>query len=304
MKNKVSDFKLISVTLMAILILFTIYFFRYLPLNLFKISSLDYGVNIFYNIMSIILATSLTMIFLINYFKKNDEELKERFKSIGIGLGVFGLYYFLPYLQSIPFNIYGINPNDLPIEVKIIYLISFYILLAALIVLIYNKKVSKDFEDMKKNSIKYFNKYIKYWLIGIGVMMISNLIIKLFIDPNLPNNEQTIRDIFGISPIYIFFSAVIYAPIVEELVFRYSFKKIFSNKWIFIILSGLIFGGMHVFNNFENLTDLLYIIPYSAPGIVFAYMLEKSDNLFVPISFHFIHNGILIALQFFLLIFG
>lgn len=304
MKNKVSDFKLISVTLMAILILFTIYFFRYLPLNLFKISSLDYGVNIFYNIMSIILATSLTMIFLINYFKKNDEELKERFKSIGIGLGVFGLYYFLPYLQSIPFNIYGINPNDLPLEAKIIYLISFYILLAALIVLIYNKKVSKDFEDMKKNSIKYFNKYIKYWLIGIGVMMISNLIIKLFIDSNLPNNEQTIRDIFGISPIYIFFSAVIYAPIVEELVFRYSFKKIFSNKWIFIILSGLIFGGMHVFNNFENLTDLLYIIPYSAPGIVFAYMLEKSDNVFVPISFHFIHNGILIALQFFLLIFG
>lgn len=304
MKNKVSDFKLISVTLMAILILFTIYFFRYLPLNLFKISSLDYGVSVFYNIMSIILATSLTMIFLINYFKKNDEELKERFKSIGIGLGVFGLYYFLPYLQSIPFNIYGINPNDLPIEVKIIYLISFYILLAALIVLIYNKKVSKDFEDMKKNSIKYFNKYIKYWLIGMGVMMISNLIIKLFIDPNLPNNEQTIRDIFGISPIYIFFSAVIYAPIVEELVFRYSFKKIFSNKWIFIILSGLIFGGMHVFNNFENLTDLLYIIPYSAPGIVFAYMLEKSDNVFVPISFHFIHNGILISLQFFLLIFG
>lgn len=134
--------------------------------------------------------------------------------------------------------------------------------------------------------------------------MISNLIIKLFIDSNLPNNEQTIRDIFGISPIYIFFSAVIYAPIVEELVFRYSFKKIFSNKWIFIILSGLIFGGMHVFNNFENLTDLLYIIPYSAPGIVFAYMLEKSDNVFVPISFHFIHNGILISLQFFLLIFG
>lgn len=304
MKNKVSDFKLISVTLMAILILFTIYFFRYLPLNLFKISSLDYGISIFYNIMSIILATSLTMIFLITYFKKNDEELKERFKSIGIGLGVFGLYYFLPYLQSIPFNIYGINPNDLPIEVKIIYLISFYILLAALIVFIYNKKVSKDFEDMKKNSIKYFNKYIKYWLIGIGVMMISNLIIKLFIDSNLPNNEQTIRDIFGISPIYIFFSAVIYAPIVEELVFRYSFKKIFSNKWIFIILSGLIFGGMHVFNNFENLTDLLYIIPYSAPGIVFAYMLEKSDNVFVPISFHFIHNGILISLQFFLLIFG
>lgn len=304
MENKISDFKLISVSLMTILIFFTVYFFRYLPLNLFKISSLDYNLNIFYNIVSIILALSLSIMFFITYFKKNDKDLKERFKSIGIGLGVFGLYYFLPYLQSIPFNIYGLDANELPLTFKIIYLISFYSLLGALIVLIYNKKVSNDFKDMRKNGIQYFNKYIKYWLLGIGVMMVSNLIIKLFIDPNLPSNEQSIRDILEISPIYIFFSAVMYAPIVEELVFRYSFKKIFNNKWVFIILSGLIFGGLHVFNGFENLTDLLYIIPYSAPGIAFAYMLQKSDNVFVPISFHFIHNGILVSLQFFLLIFG
>jgi len=82
-------------------------------------------------------------------------------------------------------------------------------------------------------------------------------------------------------------------------IFRQSFRNLFQNKWLFIIISGLVFGGMHVFtgNNISKL-DLLYLIPYSAPGMAFAYMLYKTDNIFVSMGFHMLHNGIMIALQF------
>lgn len=304
--NDISDYKIMSISISSLIILFTLIYFRYKPLELFNISISDLNNTILttYNIISIITSCLLTFLFIISFWKKNDKDLKIRFKQIGIGIGAMALYFLLPYLEGVPFVIMGVDTTTLPIWVKVFYLTMYSVLTASLIMIIYNKKLSKDFKDMKKNSIKYFNKYIKYWLIGLFIMMVSNLFINLIVTNDIPSNEQAIRETFNISPLYIFFSAVIYAPIVEELIFRQSIKNIFHNKWLFIIISGLLFGSMHVFGDFKNITDLLYIIPYSTPGIIFAYMLEDSDNICVPMSFHFIHNGILISLQFILLLFG
>ena len=102
----------------------------------------------------------------------------------------------------------------------------------------------------------------------------------------------------------MFITAVILAPVIEELVFRQAFRNIITNNWLFIIISGLVFGSLHVITSYETPTDLLYLIPYSAPGIIFAYTLVKSKNIFVPMGLHFIHNGLLLSLQFVVLIFG
>ena len=91
--------------------------------------------------------------------------------------------------------------------------------------------------------------------------------------------------------------AIIFAPILEELVFRLSFRNMFKTDIIFIIASGLFFGFMHV-SSPNSLLELIYIIPYSIPGIVFAYTLTKSKNIFVPISLHFVHNTIMMIFQF------
>lgn len=304
--NHISDYKVLSISISATIILFTLIYFRYKPFDLFNVSINDLNGTILttYNIISIIASCLLTILFIIFFWKKNDEELKKRFKQIGVSIGAMSIYFLLPYFEGLPFTIMGIDTTSLSIHTKVFYLIMYSILIVALIMMIYNKKIIKDFKDMKKNNMKYFNKYLKYWLIGLFIMMISNLFINLIVTNDIPSNEQAIRETFNISPIYIFFSAVIYAPIVEELIFRQSIKNIFNNKWLFIIISGLSFGSMHIFNSFKNITDLLYIIPYSTPGIIFAYMLEDSDNICVPMSFHFIHNGILISLQFILLLFG
>ena len=135
-------------------------------------------------------------------------------------------------------------------------------------------------------------------------MLISNSIIIYIFESGMSSNEEAIRDLFKISPLYIYFSSVIYAPIVEELTFRQGIRNIMDKNILFILVSGLLFGGLHVITDVNNLVDLLYIIPYSSLGIVFAYMLYKTDNIFVSMGFHFMHNGILIALQFLILIFS
>jgi membrane protease YdiL (CAAX protease family) len=154
------------------------------------------------------------------------------------------------------------------------------------------------------NHKEYYSKYFKYYLIGLGIMLISNSIIVYGFDGGISTNEETIRDIFKISPLYIYFSSVIYAPIVEELTFRQGIRNIFGRNILFVLISGFLFGGLHVITSINSIVDLLYIIPYSSLGIVFAYILYKTDNIFVSMGLHFMHNGILIAIQFLVLIFS
>lgn len=221
-----------------------------------------------------------------------------------LGLLCIFIYFFISDIELAFLNIFNINLIELPTYTKVIYLIVWEIITICLIMIILNKKISNDIKNMRLNHKQYFKKYFKYWLISVAIMMISNLFINIIAKSGISSNEETLRQTFKISPIYIFFSSVIYAPLVEELVFRQSIKNIVPNKILFVLLSGLIFGGLHIISGYSGPTDLLYLIPYCAPGFAFAYILADSDNIFISISLHLMHNGILIALQFMLLIFS
>lgn len=226
-------------------------------------------------------------------------------KTASMGLLAILVYFILPMFEAVPFQMLGINTATLPLVVKVIYMIAYETVLLALILLIFYPKLKKDFADMKQNHMNYYSKYFKYWLIGLMIMMISNLLITQFTDNQMASNEQAVQSLFDMSPIYVFFSAVIFAPLVEELVFRQGIRNIIPNKLLFIIVSGLVFGGLHVIStDMTSLTELFYLVPYCAPGIIFAYILAQTDNIFVSIGLHFMHNGLLIALQFFILFFS
>jgi hypothetical protein len=229
---------------------------------------------------------------------------KDRIKEISIGVLAVFMYFFLNSIQYVPFQLAGVTTDLLPTWVKIFYLIIYEIMTIAIMLLIFNKKITKDFKDMLINHKEYYSKYFKYYLIGLGIMLISNSIIVYVFDGGISTNEETIRDIFKISPLYIYFSSVIYAPIVEELTFRQGIRNIFGRNILFVLISGFLFGGLHVITSINSIVDLLYIIPYSSLGIVFAYILYKTDNIFVSMGLHFMHNGILIAIQFLVLIFS
>ena len=235
--------------------------------------------------------------------KENNKKIKY-LKNALLGLACIIIYFCISDVELGFLNLFNIDYTEMSIPFKVTYLIVWEILTIAIIMFILNKKISKDFNDIKKNHKEYYKKYFKYWLVSVAIMMMSNLIINLFVKNGIASNEETIRETFKISPLYVFFSSVIFAPLVEELVFRQSLKNIIPNKFIFIIISGIVFGGFHVITGLASPLDLLYLIPYCAPGFAFAYILANSDNIFIPISLHFMHNGILISLQFILLIFS
>lgn len=229
-------------------------------------------------------------------------KFKEYIKNFIVGISIILTYFLLPsIIDGVTYFLSGTNISD---NLSIILSLLTNILTTSVILLIFNKKITKDFIDLKKNHKEYFSKYFKFYLIGLAVMYISNAILIFGFDGGIAGNEESIRNLLGVYPIYIYISAVIFAPSIEELVFRGAIKNIIPNKILFIIISGFIFGGLHIIGNVSNFIDFLYIIPYSSLGVAFAYIYSKTDNIFVTMLLHTMHNGILVALQIAVLLFG
>ena len=126
--------------------------------------------------------------------------------------------------------------------------------------------------------------------------MITNIIIINITNINSSTNQEYITKLLGKYPIYTIVATILIAPLTEELIFRLNIRKIFKNNIVFIITSGLVFGALHM-TVATSIKELLFIIPYSIPGFIFAYTLTKSKNIFVPISLHMLHNTVMILLQ-------
>ena len=248
------------------------------------------------NTTYIIFDIIISILFMIKHKDDTQEQFEKYLKIAGVGLATIIVYCMTTILELIVLYSLKVNVNNMSITAKTIYLISCEVLIMGIIGLLNHKKLEKNIKDIKKNYNDYFKKYLKVYILALVIMMISNLIINLLTN-GIAGNEESIRDIFNKAPVYMFFSAVLFAPFTEEMVFRQSIKNIITNKKAFIIASGLIFGGLHVIGNINSLYDILYIIPYATPGIAFAYMLDKTDNILVPMGIHFLHNGLLMTLQ-------
>ena len=208
--------------------------------------------------------------------------MNNRLKEIFLGIIALLTYFVLSMTESLPFELAGVDIQNISTNIKLLYMFIYEVLILCLILLIFNKKIKKDFDDILKNHKTYYSKSIKYYLVGLIIMVFSNTILALLTNGGIAGNEETVRAMFKMSPVYMYISAVLFAPVVEELVFRQGIRNICGKNIIFIIVSGFLFGGLHVMSSISTTLDLFYIIPY---------------NIFVSMGFHFMHNGILMAIQ-------
>ena len=294
---KISYLIILTLTIYAFITIFKIPYFNLYGVTFKNLTKIEQQIS---TITYQTFAISLSLTFYIKHMKDNMKELRKYTKGFIMGMGTIFLYMLEPFIRIMILIIEKINPNNLTLTSKMIYIIVFEIMIASIIALINHEKLIKNIKDFKKKYKTYLQKYLPYYILGLIIMMVSNIIINS-LTGSIAGNEQAIQETLTKSPIYIFIQAAILAPFIEEMVFRQSIRNIITNKKTFIIASGLIFGGLHVIGNIHTIYDILYIIPYATPGIIFAYILTKTDNIFVPISIHFIHNFLLVTLQIILL---
>ncbi len=223
--------------------------------------------------------------------------LENKYKYIIRGVIVFILFWCSSYLQLIPIFLFHLNPHKISDSMQVV--LSTFSSLVVFIVLffIYKNELKNEFCIFKKNIMENMDIAFKYWILGLAIMMVSNFILNFFFKAGGANNEEIVQKLIHSLPWMMVIDAGIIAPFNEEIVFRKILKDIFDNKYIFILLSILLFGGAHVFSQAKNILDYLYIIPYGALGGAFALTYYKTNTVFSSMFMHMIHNTVLVILS-------
>ena len=215
--------------------------------------------------------------------------MKEKLKSIGIIL-------LLITFNSLFFTVFHIDKNTISEKEYLLYYTLSNFILTIIFIIIYHKDLKNDLQEFNHHILF---KSLKYWILGLIIMIASTSFITYVLNLSVAGNEQTVRSYINISPLLMILNTCIFAPITEELSFRKSIKDATNNKWTYILVSGLLFGLIHIIAFVTKPIYLIYLIPYGALGIVFAYTYHKTKNIYSTITMHAIHN--MIALTIYLL---
>lgn len=209
--------------------------------------------------------------------------------------------YYIPtivtYLiyQLMIFNVIGNNATSATI------LLNFFIgivSLVLLLVLMY-RYLLENIRAFKKNIWNNLMWTITTGLpILYGLSILGGLIIILVLGEdaaaNGSSNQQLFESLQTGGPIIMFIQAVIFAPVVEELIFRgIIFRSLYDkNKYMAHIVSAVAFGFVHIISFLEDWTQLVYVFMYIFMGLGLSYCYQKKGNIIVPIILHGINNGV------------
>ena len=179
----------------------------------------------------------------------------------------------------------GINVSiiNLKLSAPLFTIISIInmLIINGLLIKINNINIKERIKDFKKNKKDYLK---------LIFIIITNLIISHFNE--LPQNELTLRKEIKLYPIYYILNILILGPIMEEILFRYTFT-IIKNKYIYLIVTTLFFAFLHMQKIPE---DLIYLISYSLMSFTFTYPFYKTNNIINSIITHSAYNLISLIL--------
>lgn len=208
----------------------------------------------------------------------------------------FILFFNLNYLVAMLFNLVGINYNTFNYKDYTYFNVLIELILFVVVMLLYNKDLKKDYKIFKLNFKDNIRKIISYFALFIGLkigtaLISSILSFALNFTLGESENQEAVMKLVSAEPLLMIINTCILAPFVEEGIFRLSIRKVFSNKYLFILVSGLFFGMMHIFpTDLPTSLALIYSITYVATGFYLAYIYTETENIWFVIFIHALNN--------------
>lgn len=154
----------------------------------------------------------------------------------------------------------GSNPSDL-ILVDTIH----SVILVAIVFVLYFDKIRNSAKKIKTMGGENFTKKViisglLLFVVKIGAGIVTSVLtVLLGLDSMSVENQELVEKMLTSAPLIMMISVSILAPITEELIFRAGISDVVKNKRVFIAVSGLIFGLMHVTDSVVFLMEILLI---------------------------------------------
>ena len=204
-------------------------------------------------------------------------------------------YYFSGEIDTISYN----YSFDFDTAYTVLINFSQALLLGLGFIFIDRSNFKRRWKEFKADKANSFGKIVLGAAMVYGAMIVAQYILEFLGAAETSQNEMTIASMFTNDPIrllMLFLLLCVFTPIVEEVIYR---KVIFG--WLdrkfgvpaAVIISGAIFGLMHVI----SYGDFIQSIPYIFMGGIFGFVYHWSkNNIFVTIGVHFVNNFLAFAL--------
>lgn len=225
-----------------------------------------------------------------------DKKLKDIIKLLCCLICFFGSGYLVKFILKL----FGINTGELSITWTMMLEMVLALIISSIVIVIYYKDVKKDFKEFKKRLDKNITYIIKMFLIFMIVKYVVSFVSTLIMmglgyesEAITSVNQSTIEGFVKSFPWIMVFTTSVLAPLYEETLFRLGFKKVIKNKILFVLISGFIFGIMHIFplsDGVDLTLGIMQSITYVTMGIFLAYSYQKTNNIFTSIGIHFLNN--------------
>lgn len=210
--------------------------------------------------------------------KNPQGKIATRKEKIGSALLIFWYFFTMFVLPEFVEGIFAV--------------IFIYASLIAGTLIIFWPRLRRDFTEVRKNP----DGYARWFFPRAGIIYLIYFLVA-FVSILLSGKQSTNQEAITSLPLWIMAPmACLYAPLVEEAVFRGALRRFIRNDIIYIIISGLAFGLIHVIDESSLLEAITLSLPYCVMGAGMAYLYSQSGNLFTDMTYHFLHNFIAVML--------
>ena len=157
--------------------------------------------------------------------------------------------------------------------------ITSYIITFITFVIMYYKELIEKIKKLTKKD------YLFIFIIAAVLLVTNKVLTSLLISNNIEmTNQDMVSSMFDYYTPFMIASIVVFAPLVEELLFRYSISTLIKNDIIFVIISSSLFGILHGI----GLATFIYVIM----GIILAICYLKTNrNVIASTIIHIINNA-------------
>ncbi|MDD3453763.1 MAG: hypothetical protein PHN42_05795 [Bacilli bacterium] len=203
---------------------------------------------------------------------------------------IFAIYFSYTVIVSSLLGVF--NLNDQIYNLFIADLIFFFGMICA-----YKNKIKDDYHEfLNKYKLKEKILIIFKWVL---LLFIFNLIMGFLTEIFLPSaadgiddNVNALKSLFGVSTMYTIFKAMLFAPIVEELLFRESISECINNKIVFMITTSLIYAIMNtIYGDMSKTYMILDFISYFLFYLILSGLyLKYNKNIVIIMFIKFFYN--------------
>ena len=206
------------------------------------------------------------------------KKIKKELLRILLAIIIF-FYTSIPVLAIL--RIIGLEITKSNYKMLVVYDFISSLVVAVFISILYYDVIINDLKKLKDKCNGKVSVYLKSIMIGFLFLLITKfvsayvvtIISNLFnIEITTADNQAIIEKMVKSMPLLITLSASLFAPISEEVLFRGGIRKLMNNLGVFVTVSGLIFGLMHVTDNIIFILEILFI------GIIVNYLINNKNN--------------------------